>query len=321
MNVVYASDNNFADIMGVSMISLFENNRECDSISVYVLDDGIAGDNREKLLSVGEKYGREIIFIPVSEIKVPASVQSERWSKSAFIRLMMRRLLPDNLDRILYLDCDVLVLDDLRPLYEIDLGSNTAAGARDCVGKEYRRNIGLEPYERYYNSGILLIQTEKWNEDAFMRFFEASPAMSYPDQDIINGVCGRNMAVLSLRYNCYTALFDFSYNELMIYRRPSEYYTENEVREALSSPAIVHFTTSFVSLRPWVEGCGHPYAGEWLRFRAMSPWADIPLRKDNRSALKKLGERLFYALPRRLALRLAGLLHSRIVPFVRRITK
>lgn len=92
---------------------------------------------------------------------------------------------------------------------------------------------------------------------------------------------------------------------------------EAEVIEAVKNPAIVHFTTSFLSLRPWVEGCKHPYAGEWLRYKAMSPWADVPMRKDNRSGKKKLAVKIFNALPRELAVGIAGILHARVVPMMR----
>ena len=321
MNIVYASDDNFAEIMGISMISLFESNKDCGDITVFILDDGIAGENKEKLMSVGRKYGRKIFFISVSGIEIPSSVQSERWSKSAFIRLYMRKLLPRELDRILYLDCDVIVLGDLKPLYETDMGSCTAAGVRDCLGRSYLQNIGLEPDGLYCNSGVLLIRPDKWDEEEFIRFFRNNSAIRYPDQDIINGVCSRETAELPPEYNCYTALFDFSYSDLMLFRKPCRYYSEEDTDKAKKSPVIIHFTSSFLSLRPWVEGCGHPYAGEWLRFKAMSPWSDTPLRKDNRSAAKKLAVKIYNVLPKGISVRIAGALHARIVPMFRRIMK
>lgn len=319
MNIVYASDNNFAEMLGISMISLFENNRGCSEIVVYILDDKINEDNKAKLLSVAEKYSREIYFLDISRIDVPESVQSARWSKSAFTRLFMRRILPKNITKVLYLDCDMIVMKPLEKMYETDIEKYTFAGTRDCISKSYLENIALDNGDIYCNSGVLLINLERWNESDFMHFFDRyNSVIKYPDQDIINGVYSKKMMKLDLKYNCYTALYDFSYKDLMTFRKPSMYYSEAEVNEAKAHPAIVHFTTSFLSLRPWVEGCRHPYVGEWLKYKAMSPWADVPLRRDDRSGKKKLAVKIYRALPNGLAVGIAGALHAWIVPMMRR---
>lgn len=322
MNIVYASDNNFAEILGISMISLFENNKDCDEITVYILEDEIDESNKVKFLHIAEKFGREVSFIDVSELDISKSVQSIRWSKSAFTRLFMRRILPTKIKKVLYLDCDIIVMDSLNDLYNTDISQCKAAGVRDCISKHYLKNIELKSDDDYYNSGVLLINLDRWDEEEFMLFFEKhSCIIKYPDQDVINGVCSKEMLTLDCRYNSYTALFDFAYKDLMVFRKPTKYYSENEVENAKKSPAIVHFTTSFLSLRPWIEGCKHPYVGEWLKYKAMSPWADIPLRKDNRSGKKKFAVKIYKALPKVLSVRIAGLLHSKIVPMMRGLRK
>lgn len=320
MNIVYASDNNFAEMLGISMISLFENNKECSDIDVYVLDDGIDGDNKSKLTFIAKKYDRNIIFLDVSNFDVPESVQSARWSKSAFTRLFMRKILPRELNKVLYLDCDTVVLQSLQQLYNAPIDNYIAAGVRDCISKSYLNNLNLTDNAFYCNSGILMINLDKWNESDFMHFFdEYQTSIRYPDQDVINGVYSEKMMHLDLKYNCYTALYDFKYRNLITFRKPSKYFSEDEVNTAKTNPVIVHFTTSFLSLRPWVEGCKHPYAGEWLRYKAMSPWANVPLRKDNRSGKKKFAVKLYKVLPNWLAVRCAGLLHAKIVPMLKRI--
>lgn len=321
MNIVYASDNNFAEILGISMISLFENNKECSEITVYILDDGISKDNKEKLLFVAEAYGREIYFLDISEINVPESVQSARWSKSAFTRLFLRRILSNNIKKVLYLDCDTLVLRSLCQLYQTNMDDYIAAGTQDCVSKLYLRNLNLNDDDIYCNSGVLLINLERWRESDFELFFNKfNSVIKYPDQDVINGVCSKKLLKLDLQFNCYTSIFDFTYKDLLKYRKPSKYYSEKEVDEAKSNPAIVHFTTSFLSLRPWVEESKHPYVNEWLKYKDMSPWKDVPLKKDNRSGKKKTAVKIYKALPNSLAVNFAGLLHAKIVPMVKRIS-
>lgn len=319
MNIVYASDNGFAEYLGISMLSLFESNKECEEITVYVLDDGISDDNRGYIESITKSYSRSVFFIDVRGIAVPPEVESERWSKSAFTRLYLRELLSGDIKKVLYLDCDIIINSSVEEFYNTELDNCYCAGVRDCVSRHYLRNLDIKDEGVYFNSGVLLINLERWNIDEFMSFFRShKEILKYPDQDVINGVCCENVIIADLKYNCYTAMFDFSYKDLMIFRKPSVYYTEEEVRKAKEAPSIVHFTTSFLSLRPWIEGCQHEYADKWIEYKMKSPWADDPLKKDNRCAKKKLALKIYKAMPSFISVRIAGFLHSKLVPIMRR---
>ncbi len=322
MNIVYASDDNFAEILGVSLTSLLESNFSCVEISVYVLDDGISAQNRENIELVAEKYGRTVTFIDVSGIEVPDSVVSARWSKSAFTRLYMKELLPENVNRILYLDCDIIVLKSLEAWYNTDLEGYSLAGVEDCVSKHYRRNIGLSDEDVYINSGVLLIDINKWSSTRMTEFLEKyGDVLKYPDQDVINGTFSSEIKVLPLSVNCYTAAFDFSYDDMLKFRKPSRYYEKAAAEECRSNPFIVHFTSSFLSLRPWIEGSSHPYAEKWAEYKSMTPWKDLLFRPDNRSGKKKLAVKIYRLLPKCVSLRLTGFLHAVAVPCMKRLKK
>ena len=325
MNIVYASDNNFAEILGISMISLFENNKDCEEIVVYILDDGIDEDNKSKLNAIAEQYGRILVLNRIPNLHELAGVEihtNARWSLSTFSRLFLEKILPEDVHKALYLDCDMLINDSLTEMYNTELGEYYCGGVRDCISDNHKANIELNPSDNYINAGMMLIDLDNWRKNSACKSFvgfinKYGGNTPYVDQGVINGTISNKIKILDFRYNCYTAAFDFSYKELLKYRKPSEFYSETEVVEAVKNPAIVHFTTSFLSLRPWVEGCKHPYVGEWLRYKAMSPWADVPIRKDNRSGKKKLAVKIFNALPRGLAVGIAGILHARVVPMMR----
>ena len=324
MNIVYASDNNYADILGVSIVSLFENNRNSKEINVYILDDRIQEDNHIKLLSIGEKYGRTIIFIPVPDLNKLAGVSihaNDRWSMSAFSRLFLEKIMPISVEQVIYLDCDILVNDSLEELFYTDLGNYYCAGVSDCISDQHKANVGLRRGDYYINSGVMLISLKNWRNnqlcERFVAFIdEFGGDIPYVDQGVINGTISEYIMPLELKFNCYTAIYDFNYKDLMRYRKPTGFYSENEVRVAKEKPSIVHFTTSFLSLRPWVEGCQHPYISEWLKYKEISPWADNPLRKDNRSFKKKLAVLIYKLIPNCIAVQLSGLLHARIVPML-----
>ncbi|MCD7804173.1 MAG: hypothetical protein LUH03_03340 [Oscillospiraceae bacterium] len=221
------------------------------------------------------------------------------------------------------MDCDLLIRDDLFELYNTDISNYSAAGVSDYLSTYYRTSFGMKKDDIYINSGVMLINLKYWRDeqlsDKFLQFSESQGnKLPYAEQGMVNGVLTSTIKLLPLQYNSYTAIFDFNYDELLRYRKPKNYYSREQVEEAKNSPTIVHFTTSFASLRPWVEGSKHPYDSEWLKYKAISPWADEPLRKDNRSKKKKIFLSIFNFLPRRVAVNLAGLLHSVLVSVLRK---
>lgn len=327
MNVIYASDNNFAEILGVSMLSLLENNKECDEITVYILDDGINDDNKAKLTSIAESYNRQLIIKEIPNLHALAGTEihtNDKWSLSTFSRLFLEKILPESVEKIIYIDCDMIVNDSLEEIYNLDMGDNLCAGVWDCMSDGNKKCIGLNGSNDYFNAGMLVISLKNWRKaeicNEFIKFIGSYDTLiPYVDQGVINGVMAGRIMTLPFRYNCYTVAFDFTYKEMLTYRKPSKFYSEEEVEAAKANPAIIHFTTSFLSLRPWIEGCEHHYVNEWLKYKKMSPWADTPLRKDNRSSKKKAFVKIFNILPRKMAVAIAGLLHSSIVPFIKKV--
>lgn len=322
MNIIYASDDNFSEILGISMLSLFDNNKKADGITVYVLDSGISGANKEKLLSVADKYSRKIVFLSVDGI-IDEKMKQERGSLATFSRLYAAQFLPGNIGKALYLDCDILVLEDLSDMYNTDIDGYYGAAVKDCVSDAHKKCVGLLPSDNYFNAGVYLMNIRKWRDDAVTEkadlFSEKyNNRVPYADQGILNGIVATGTKCLELRYNCYTILYDFDYKHLMLFRKPSGYYSESEISEAKNNPAIIHFTTCFLSLRPWIIGCGHQYAVDWESYKAFSPWSEQPLREDNRSVMKKAAVRIYRLLPKKIAASIAGFLHSELMPRFKR---
>lgn len=325
MNIVYASDNNFAEMLGISMISLFENNKHYDKITVYVLDNGIDDENKEKLYSISEKYNREISFIDTRNT-LNKDMKQQRGSLSTFSRLYIEYLLPQNIEKVLYLDCDILVLDSLSPFYETDIEKYYCAGVRDCLSIDHLKALGLKNTDAYINAGVLLINMDMWRKEKISTKFEDfaqkfNNDVPYADQGILNGVISGKVAVADLKYDSYTLIYDFTYKNMLRLRKPVNFYSEAQVEAARKAPVIVHFTSTFTSLRPWIEDSTHPYTKEWLRYKAMTPWADVSLRKDNRSSKKKIAVAIYKMLPSTLAVSIAGLLHAKIMPAIKKKIK
>lgn len=328
-HVVYASDDRFAEIMGVSLVSLYENSRDMDEIAVYILDSGITDSNKKKLLSVCKAYQRKnAVFIPAENIsdKLSMVVAADRGSLSQYARLFVSSDLPDDLDRVLYLDCDVIVNQSIRELWNLNLQGKTVGVLMDAFSKYYRKNIDLYENDIMFNSGVMLIDLDKWKKDRIeekvLKFVAAKKGkIQQGDQGALNAVLSRDAYCFEPRFNSVTIFYDFTYKEMMIYRKPPKFYTEEQVRRAVDEPVIIHYTTSFLSKRPWMKDCKHKYAGKWLKYKEMSPWKNEPLWEDNHSRWKQWGIKIYKIIPNSLALRVAGAMQAYGRPLINMLRK
>ena len=121
MNVMYASDDNYAWLMGISMISLFENNRDSEEVNVFLFGDNLSEDNEKILKDIAEKYDRQFMHIDVEKVKIPDYIMSERYPKSTYSRLFAYDLLPSNVKKLIYLDCDIIVSGSLEDMFNRDV--------------------------------------------------------------------------------------------------------------------------------------------------------------------------------------------------------
>ncbi len=328
-HIVYASDDKFAEILGVSLVSLYENSKDMDEIVVYILDSGITDDNKQKLLSVCKFYKRrDVVFIPGKNIseKLSMNVAVDRGSLSQYARLFVSSDLPQELNRVLYLDCDIVVMRSIRELWNLDLQGKTIGALMDAFSRYYRKNLDLEPDDIMFNSGVMLIDLEKWRrknvESRLFEFIKAKNGrIQQGDQGALNAVLSYDTYCFKPRFNSVTIFYDFTYKEMLTYRKPPEFYFAEQIREAVENPSIIHFTTSFLSKRAWMKGCEHRYVGEWLRYKSMSPWKDEPLWEDNRPQWKQTGAKVIMKLPRGLAVRFAGLMQAYGRPWVNRMKR
>lgn len=320
MNVLYTCDNNYVWLMGISMISLFENNKDVEELSVYLLGEKISEENKNLLFDISKKYSRKCIVVDMPDIKISKSLVSTRWPKSAFSRLYSAELLPKDIERVLYLDCDTIVLQSLKDLDGFLNERYPISGVKDCIGISYRRNIGLNSSSIYINAGVLLLnlnilRTMNISEmiENFLNTY--SKTIYYADQDVLNGIFKGSFGVIPAQYDVMTLEYMFNYDEILKLRHPVNYYEKNEIDNAVSHPVIVHFTTNMLNIRPWFRNSNHPMAQHFLYYKSLSPWKDqnngemiFPATAKNK-LFKFLGK-----LPRKFEIAVLGVIHSTLLP-------
>lgn len=164
MNVLYSSDDNYAQHMGVSIYSLLRHNAEFENIRLYVIDNDISPENRDKLREMVSRFSNaEIMFLPFLEWKEKLRLNMS-WdiSISSYARLFVGEMLPETVDRVLYADCDMIVCEPLRELWNTPLGGKVLAAVQDSISADTKAAVGLQAGMRYFNAGLLLIDLAEW---------------------------------------------------------------------------------------------------------------------------------------------------------------
>lgn len=296
--VAYGSDDNYAKQLGVSMMSLFQTNKEFDEIHVFVMDCGIEETNKGRLLSIVEKYGRSLQFVSIKDYVdgLNLNMGARKIAVSSYSRLFLEEAIPEEYNKILYLDCDTIIKDDIKEYWNTNLNGYMAAGVQDTVDKIFLKKIGLPADYCYINAGVLLINLDGWRKNNlqqkfidFIKKFDGN--VPHHDQGTINGVCSGKLLTVPLRYNVTSNIYSFSAKTIKNIYSVKSFYDQEELDDAKSNPAILHYTTGLVG-RPWEDACTHPMKNEYVDVASISPWREEQLLPDSRS----LNVRMFAAL-------------------------
>lgn len=250
INIVFASDDNYAQHIAVVIASIMAHTKE--QIRYFIVNDNISNDKIIKLKRTAEFFKAEIHFINVPEKNFNNVYLSGHVSKAAYFRLALADILPDNIEKVLYLDVDLLVYDDIKILWNTDsedlpLGAvpdyGIMASSRLCKQKE--RVIGLPVGEKYFNSGVLVVNLKKWREKKyFSKILEIINNNQFPhhDQDALNKLFMYKWKILDLRWNIIPPVFNLFPKVLFnnIYRKSA--------LEAKKNPGIIHYAGRY---KPW----------------------------------------------------------------------
>lgn len=281
MYVIYSSDDNYARHVGIAITSLYDHNRNMEDLNVFLIDDDISPKNHAQLDAVAQMYGRQIHYIPFGPHKKRLTLNN-KWELpiSAYARLFVADMVPDTVDRILYLDCDTVVCDSLQELWETDMQDKTIAAVEDVASCIFMPETDSpEPY-RYICSGVILINLKKWRAiDAQKQMLDyldsRKGVVRHHDQTILNGVFWNDCHILHPRYDALTPTFIMSYENLKAhFKLWDRYYAKQEIRESVKHPAIIHYTSSNIG-RPW-ENSKHPKAKIYQRYWKGSAWKAEP---------------------------------------------
>lgn len=326
VNVVYCSSDLFAEVCAVSIVSLFENNRNMERINVYVIDDSISEKNKKRIKEIGIQYSREIYFV---EMPNPATFyEDERFTISSlghtYARMILGDVIPKNVERIISLDSDTLVLGQIDELWSCDMGTHPIAGVDDCMGRvALVKTQHLNADAIHCNAGMYLIDLKTWRDEGWtQRFFkyikslfDKGIALGGYEEEVITKVVGPRMKILHPKFNLMTLEQVLSYEELIRFREPINYYSEEQIFEARTNPIITHTTNFFyVRKRIFEEKSDHPMRKEYEKYRMLTPWRDEPPMEVHATLKQRLFKDIWHMMPRKMALKVANFVRNEVRP-------
>lgn len=262
MNVAIAINAKYVRYAYVMLASLFFNNTDSD-IHVYILHGESLGSGSKILEELAEKYGQKISFIQINTDllleKLP--LNGPNWTIEVYYRLMLADILPEDVDRILYLDVDMIVNASLDELYRTDFEDKLFCACVDPSAKNGMTSVQNQLFSElskldgfaYFNAGMMLWNIEKLRgKVGFQEYMQLAEKLQYQiaaqDQDLLNYMHWNQVKLVDEeRYDLFARL---AYNEGKGY---------DWVRENVT---IVHFA-------------GHkPWQAEALRYSTEQLWWD-----------------------------------------------
>lgn len=327
MVFVYHSSDAFAPVLATSMASIFENNKSVDEIEVYVFETKISDANKSRLYELTSRYKRKLIFIPMPDVNSVLQlglkdVGKKGWFFNSYCKLFLDQLLPNTIDRVIYLDSDVLVVDNLTDLWNIDMKEKCAAAVIDCLGEKYYSLFGLNKKAKYCNSGIILEDLKAWRQqrigDKIRNYIKENGGyVFFMEQTAFNGGLQENILILHPKYNVYTMMECLDYDEMIKLRKVERFYSKKEIDEALADPKIIHLTNTFLlANRAWYKNSNHPDCLTYQYYKKLTPWRNEPDFIDKRSIKDKLLQYFVDTLPRGMVLRITSILYNYVRVYI-----
>lgn len=259
MNILVAINRNYITKLEVLLESVFSNN-EVD-VKIYLLHSELLAEDIERLdnfcnaKTIEDGNLRELHAICVKDhIFDHIVIDIPGLSIETYYRLIAAELLPDDLDRILYLDADIVVNGSLMYFYNIDLKGNAAAVCEDTIAnfrEDIRTRIGLPKEGTYFNAGVILFHMPEWKKyitkEKVTELLTNGRYYPFHDQDILNILLEGKLLYMP----------PFLYNFEVVLARDYKEYFEKNVKELKISPIIYHYAGDQCA-KPWNQNfnCG-----------------------------------------------------------------
>lgn len=256
MNIVCSIDNNYVEHCCVMLCSFFRNNLE-EQHTIFLLGESLTVGNQGIINNLVELYNGKFIYYQVA----PEALQdcpikeTDHLTIATYFRLFMARLLPQKVDKILYLDCDIVIDGSLKELWDTNL-DNYALAAIEEMRWHYSDVFDRLEFDKkygYFNAGVILVNLDYWRKqhltERFINYLSSNSAkLKAHDQDVLNAVLHDKCLHISCKWNVETGFCMHEFLKLQGFN--------SDLLKIIRQPIIIHYTWK---PKPWEGHCKHPF--------------------------------------------------------------
>lgn len=235
----------YVPFASVTIKSIIDNMQTDDDVHIHIISDFISASHQAFIKEIAFNVDVKFYIINADD-EVLTDLPVMTWSIYTWYRILLPDLLDESIHRVLYLDCDVLVNDNLDELFMLDMDSKSIAACIDiqAYNKEHYNRLNYDGRLKYICAGVLLMNLDEWRKkdisSKIICFAKSNQdKIMWPDQDSINYVCRYDKIILPTKYGVLVPFF-----------REKDFIKEHltEMKGLIEKPAIIHYA----GYQPWI---------------------------------------------------------------------
>lgn len=252
IHIATAIDDSYCRHLAVMLRSLFENKTLDYEIHLYILNSGLSARVKNTLCDSTQEYPLQIHYVPVDRSVYHGLAEQPHISLEAYFRIHLPELLSEDVKKVIYMDPDIIIKEDLYELWNIDISDYVLGAVEWAFGDDRMSVLSIPEQYGYFNAGVLLINLEKWRKEHTTKqvwdYLNHNPdKIRHMDQDALNAVLYDSRLGLDPKWN---------------------YTTGHLLKLRLDiTPAVIHFSGP---RKPWTQG--HPLEEEYFSYLKKLSW-------------------------------------------------
>lgn len=288
--IVFCANKDYLKYLSVSLVSISENSSPSTKYNIYLLVDNLQNSDRLKLDSIiKRKDNIKIHYLDMSywHSRYASYIRygnKFHYTPNIYDRYFIPLIFKD-FNKIIYLDCDVVVLTDIAKIFDIPIATNSYLGAVKDIERRrwlfdksrsehvlsYDKNLGIENSYDYFNSGVCVFNLKKMRDDNLTlklltntKKYNELSSQWYGDQDILNGLCYGNVTFLEPAWNVMWVVN----NKIKDWSNQLDAQSVAAYKQSLLNPNIIHYCDFE---KPWYFP-NYDMSYHWWKFAKMSPY-------------------------------------------------
>lgn len=277
LNIAYGIDKNFLFGCGVSITSILIANPHTP-LAFHIFTDSFCTEEHVRFEALAKRYSTKIVIYLVDSLQLRSLPSTKNWSYATYFRFIIADYFVEKVDKILYLDADIVCNNSLQELINFEFDADEVAGvvAEGQVEWWSKRAVSLATpglVSGYFNAGFLMINIPNWALDDISR----KAIEMLRDPDVLKRITHLDQDVLNILLVHKTRFLDKKYNTQFSLNYELKHDVINPVNE---NSVFIHFIGP---TKPWHQWGNYPVSYTFLKAKSLSPWDNVSLLKPKGS--------------------------------------